>query len=237
MKRLPALLLGSVMLSLLLAGCEQTNRADPTAVRTLPPGVRTVTPTPEPPTVVPATPRPEAGIIGSDEFDAAGPDVTLPLTASTFVRIVEVCASETCLGFSLPPGTPVLAPFDGRVVIGPSLENTTCSQVVAIYRLADANSGREVYPPETIDLVLGCDAVIEVEKGIDVRRGDRLATLGQRGIYEGQGDAPPTVLRMTCSYTAKPCSWAGGQPNFFVIGPELTPAVTATATATVTATP
>lgn len=236
MKRLPLLLVGTAILLAFAGACEQDKRPEPTAVRTLPPGVRTVTPTEEPPTVVPATPRPEAGIIGSDQFDAAGTDVTLPLTPATFVRIVETCASETCFGFSLPPGTPILAPFDGKIVIGPSLENTTCSQVVAIYRGADANSGRAIYPPETVDLVLGCDSVIEVEKGAAVKRGDRLATLGQRGIYEGQGDAPPTVLRMTCSYTAKPCAWAGGKPNFFVVGPELTPTGTVTGTPTATAT-
>jgi hypothetical protein len=225
------------LLALSAVACVDERKSTPAATRTLPPGVRFVTPTEPPPTVKPATPTPEPGLIEDAAFDPRGVEVTLPVKRGTFLRTVERCFQEQCLGFALPPGTPVLAPIDGRVTIGPAAADTTCSIVVSISQATDAEEGRLADPAETIDIAVGCDAALEVNEGDTVRRGDVLLKLGQRGIYEGRSDAPPTVLRLVCSYQAHGCNWAGGRPHYYATPQPGTPTPTTTPDGEVTGTP
>jgi hypothetical protein len=225
----------------LAGGCEQV-RKTPAPERTLPPGVKVATPTEEPPTVIPATQTPAPEVLTDSDFDVRGLEVTLPVSSRTVLRTVERCPFDACQGYALPPGTPILAPMDGRIVIGPTAEDTSCSVVVAIYRAEDANTGRLRDPAETVDLTVGCDAAVEVEPGDEVVRGDVLVRLGQRGIYEGRGDAPPTVLRFTCSFGSHGCTWAGGSPHYYeqpepTTTPTAGPSGTATPPVSVTASP
>jgi hypothetical protein len=225
------LLTALAAVTLLLAGCER-ERVTRTPERTLPPGVKLVTPTEELPTVEPATPTPTPGVLDSTAFDPAGLEVTLPVRPGTAARVVERCFWDECWGYALPPGTPVMAPMSGKVTIGPSAQDTTCSIVLTVFQSTDSESGKLTEPPESVEMALGCDAALEVANGDEVERGGLLARLGQRGLYEGRGDAPPTVLRFTCNFEAKPCNWAGGSPHYFVPDEEPTPTGSPTPTAT-----
>ena len=227
----------AVFLGVLASACEAEQRTAAPVTRTLPPGVKEVTETPALPTVVPATPTATPGTIEATKLVDADDQVTLPVTAGTFLRVVETCFWEECWGYALPPGTPVVAPTDGKVTIEPSAPDTVCSIVVAIYRSTDSQKGKLTDPPGTVELAGACDSDLAVETGDTVKRGDLVMKLGQRGIYEGRGDAPPTVLRFTCQYLAKACNWAGGTPHFYRPPPELTPTKTPNGEPGETATP
>lgn len=211
-----------MLLLVVLASCaafaacgEDGPTPTPAVRRTLPPGVKPVTATPELPTVVPATQTPDPEGLADADFFVRGPAVTLPLQNGTTLHVVERCDTGDCYGFSLPPGTPVLAPFDGTVTLLAADPNTECSRVVALGRLATLEEGRASTPAGTVELVVGCDTAIEVTNGQVVRRGDVLARLGQHGIYEGRPDSPPTSLRFNCSFTDHPCDWAAGSPHYY----------------------